>query len=86
MLFPKPAGAFFGALFAYVTAYYLGRRKSLWVFAGIFELGAGIMLAAKNGNLGPIYAGRVLAGFGVGGKFLLPASSCPPWLTSQVRP
>lgn len=26
------------------------------------------MLAAKNGNLGPIYGGRVLAGLGVGGE------------------
>jgi len=26
------------------------------------------MLAAKNGNLGPIYGGRVLAGIGVGGE------------------
>ena len=82
------AGAFFGSLFAYISAYYLGRRKSLWVFATIFEIGmtstglarrisstnflsgAGIMLAAKNGNLGPIYGGRVLAGVGVGGELL----------------
>ena len=35
-----------------------------------YLLGAGIMLAAKNGNLGPIYGGRVLAGIGVGGELL----------------
>lgn len=33
------AGAFFGSFFAYISAYYLGRRKSLWVFAIIFEIG-----------------------------------------------
>jgi len=60
------AGAFFGSLLAYASAYFLGRRKSLWVFVIIFQICAGIMLAAKDGDLAPIYAGRVLAGVGVG--------------------
>ena len=30
------AGAFFGSIFAYCFAHFLGRRKSLWVFAAVF--------------------------------------------------
>lgn len=75
------AGAFFGSLFAYASAYYLGRKKSLWVFVSVFMVGAGIMLAAKDGNLGPIYAGRVLAGLGVGG-----ASMVVPIYISEIAP
>jgi MFS family permease len=65
------AGAFFGSLFAYASAFFLGRKKSLWVFSTVFMLGAGIMLAAKNGDLAPILAGRVLAGIGVGGASMI---------------
>ena len=65
------AGAFFGSLFAYASAFFLGRKKSLWVFATVFMLGAGIMLASKNGDLAPIIAGRVLAGIGVGGASMI---------------
>ena len=62
------AGAFFGSLFAYVTSYFLGRRKSLFVFSAIFILGSGMMLGAnRERGLGLIIGGRVLAGFGVGG-------------------
>jgi MFS family permease len=62
------AGAFFGAFFAYPFGRFLGRRRGIAVFATLFVLGAGIMLGA-NGHrgLGLIYAGRVLAGMGVGG-------------------
>lgn len=76
------AGAFFGSLFAYITSYFLGRRKSLFVFALIFNLGAGLMLGA-NGNrgLGLILAGRVLAGIGVGG-----ASNMVPIFISELSP
>jgi MFS family permease len=65
------AGAFFGSLFAYASAFFLGRKKSLWVFSTVFIIGAGIMLAAKNGDLAPILAGRVLAGIGVGGASMI---------------
>lgn len=68
------AGAFFGSLFAYVSAYYLGRKRSLWVFVSVFMVGAGIMLVAKNGDLTPLYAGRVLAGIGVGGSSMIVSS------------
>ncbi|KAI1424936.1 general substrate transporter [Xylaria sp. FL1777] len=61
------AGAFFGSFFAYVSTYFVGRRKSLFVFTIIFILGAGLMLGANaERGLGLIYGGRVLAGVGVG--------------------
>lgn len=76
------AGAFFGSLFAYGTSHFLGRRKSLFIFAGIFLVGAGIMLAASaERGLGTILAGRVLAGIGVGG-----ASNMVPIYISELAP
>jgi hypothetical protein len=64
------AGAFFGAIFAYLAAFFLGRTSGLAVFSAIFTLGAGLMLGANGERgLGLIYAGRVLAG-----KFCLLAS------------
>ncbi|OCK73658.1 general substrate transporter [Lepidopterella palustris CBS 459.81] len=76
------AGAFFGSIFAYGTSYFLGRRKSLWVFVSIFIVGAAIMLGA-NGHrgLGLIIGGRVLAGVGVGG-----ASNMVPIYISELAP
>lgn len=66
------AGAFFGALFAYISAHFLGRKKSLWVFVLVFILGAGMMLGANGDRgLGLIYGGRVLAGIGVGGASMI---------------
>ncbi|KAH6615428.1 general substrate transporter [Chaetomium sp. MPI-SDFR-AT-0129] len=76
------AGAFFGSLFAYVTSHFLGRRTSLAVFACVFLVGAGVMLAASaERGLGPILAGRVLAGVGVGG-----ASNMVPIYISELAP
>lgn len=76
------AGAFFGALSAYCSAHFLGRKKSLWVYTLIFILGAGMMLGA-NGHrgLGLIYGGRVLAGFGVGGTSMI-----VPIYISEIAP
>lgn len=76
------AGAFFGSIFAYASAYYLGRRKSLWVFTTVFILGAGLMLGANGQRgLGLIMGGRVLAGMGVGG-----ASMVVPIYISEIAP
>lgn len=76
------AGAFFGALGAYALGHYLGRKKGLQVFSGIFILGAGLMLGANGSRgLGLIYGGRVLAGIGVGG-----ASNLTPIYISELAP
>lgn len=65
-------GAFFGALFAYGSAHFLGRRRSLLVFVAVFIVGAGMMLGANGDRgLGLILGGRVLAGLGVGGCSML---------------
>lgn len=66
------AGAFFGSLFAYVSAYYLGRKKSLMLWSLVFIVGAALTLGANGDRgLGFIYAGRVLAGIGVGGTSMV---------------
>ena len=61
------AGAFFGSPMAYATSHYLGRVKSLWISASVFIVGAAITFASITGSLGPLYAGRVICGLGVGG-------------------
>ncbi|PSR97206.1 general substrate transporter [Coniella lustricola] len=76
------AGAFFGALGAYISSYFLGRRKSLFAFSLIFILGAGLMLGANGSRgLGLLYGGRVLAGIGVGGS-----SNMVPIYISELAP
>ncbi|KAF2799960.1 general substrate transporter [Melanomma pulvis-pyrius CBS 109.77] len=76
------AGAFFGSFFAYASSYFLGRRKSLFIFASVFILGAGLMLGANGQRgLGLIIGGRVLAGIGVGG-----ASNMVPIYISELAP
>ncbi|POR36288.1 Quinate permease [Tolypocladium paradoxum] len=76
------AGAFFGSLAAYVSSYYLGRRKSLLMFAVVFMIGAGMMLGADGQRgTGLIIGGRVLAGFGVGG-----CSNMTPIYISELAP
>ncbi|RMY73068.1 hypothetical protein D0863_04098 [Hortaea werneckii] len=76
------AGAFFGALFAYASAYWLGRKFSLILWSLLFILGAGMMLGA-NGDRGLdlIYAGRVIAGIGVGAT-----SNVVPIYISELSP
>jgi MFS family permease len=61
------AGAFFGSPMAYATCHYLGRVKSLWITASVFIVGAAITFGSITGSLGPLYAGRVICGLGVGG-------------------
>ncbi|GJN80055.1 hypothetical protein PLIIFM63780_003579 [Purpureocillium lilacinum] len=76
------AGAFFGSLAAYASSYFLGRRKSLLLFAAIFMVGAGMMLGATGERgTGLIIGGRVLAGFGVGG-----CSNMTPIYISELSP
>lgn len=76
------AGAFFGALFAYPIGFYLGRRWGLMITGIIFVLGSGLMLGANGDRgLGLMYAGRVLAGIGVGA-----GSNLTPIYISELSP
>lgn len=76
------AGAFFGSLFAYVSSYFIGRRKSLILFSLVFVIGAGIMLGANGDRgLGLIIGGRVLAGIGIGG-----CSNMTPIYIAELAP
>ncbi|BGP19526.1 hypothetical protein JCM10213v2_007621 [Rhodosporidiobolus nylandii] len=69
------------ALAAYPAGVILGRRWGLLISSIVFVVGAAIMLAAKDGNLGPIYGGRVIAGFGIGA-----ASNLTPLYISEIAP
>lgn len=76
------AGAFFGALFAYVAAFFLGRTTGIAAFSAVFVLGAALMLGANGDRgLGLIYAGRIFAGLGVGGL-----SNLSPIYISEISP
>jgi sugar porter (SP) family MFS transporter len=76
------AGAFFGALGAYISSYYVGRRMTLLMWTVIFMVGAGMMLGANGERgLGLIIGGRVLAGLGVGA-----ASNMVPIYISELSP
>ncbi|GAA6060321.1 hypothetical protein JCM10212_000418 [Sporobolomyces blumeae] len=75
------AGAFFGAIAGYPAGVFIGRKWGLFISAVIFCVGAGVMLAARDGNLAPIYAGRVVAGFGIGA-----ASNLTPLYISEIAP
>nr|OQO28253.1 hypothetical protein B0A51_04343 [Rachicladosporium sp. CCFEE 5018] len=57
-------GAFFGAAFAGPCGDFLGRRLTIVIGAVIFLLGGGLQTGAQS--LEYLYAGRVLAGLGVG--------------------
>ncbi|GAA6013345.1 hypothetical protein JCM10207_000862 [Rhodosporidiobolus poonsookiae] len=76
------AGAFFGSLAGYPAGVLLGRRWGLLLSAIIFTVGAAIMCAATPSiGLGPIYGGRVIAGFGIGA-----ASNLTPLYISEIAP
>ncbi|TGO90766.1 hypothetical protein BPOR_0051g00010 [Botrytis porri] len=76
------AGAFFGSLFAYIAAYFLGRVRGMAVFSAVFTVGAAMMLGANGDRgLGLTYGGRVLAGLDVGG-----CSSLAPIYISEISP
>jgi MFS family permease len=59
------AGAFFGTFLPPVLSRYVGRRYLLAI-AGFFFLIGGALQTAASGTLALIYAGRVVAGLGVG--------------------
>ena len=60
------AGCFFGAIAASFVNEKIGRRYTLMAFCGVFLVGAAIQTGAHH-EIGLIYAGRVIAGLGIGG-------------------
>jgi len=83
------AGAFFGAIFAYVSAFSIGRKWSLVFWSCIFTIGAALTLGATGERgLGFIYAGRVLGGVGVGAcSMIVPiyiAELAPPAIRGRL--
>lgn len=81
------AGAFFGAIFAAIINDRLGRRYSLMIFCLVFLVGAALQTGAHH-EIGLIYAGRVIAGLGVGGcSSITPvfvSENCPPQTRGRV--
>lgn len=57
-------GAFFGAMFAGPAGDYLGRKKTILLGSLVFILGGALQTAAQS--LDYLYAGRLIAGVGVG--------------------
>jgi hypothetical protein len=63
------AGCFFGALLTFPIAEKIGRKRTVMIAGFVFLLGA-VLQTAAQGNLNLIYAGRAIAGLGIGGSFL----------------
>jgi MFS family permease len=59
------AGCFFGAITAAFLNEKFGRRYSLMGFSIVFLIGAAVQASAQH-DLSYIYAGRVVAGLGIG--------------------
>jgi len=74
------AGCFFGAIGATFSNEAIGRRYTLMIFATVFLIGAAIQTGATHA-IGQIYAGRVIAGLGIGGM-----SSVTPVYVSENAP
>lgn len=81
------AGCFFGAIAAAFLNDRFGRRYSLMFFSVIFLIGAAIQTAATHA-IGQIYAGRVIAGLGIGGMSSITpvfvAENCPPAVRGRI--
>ncbi|THH29457.1 hypothetical protein EUX98_g4743 [Antrodiella citrinella] len=76
------AGAFFGALGSAPMSSWVGRRWTLFVFSLFFAIGA-VLQTVSGGSrgIGYIYAGRVLAGVGIGA-----ISAVSPAYVSECSP
>lgn len=75
------AGCFFGSIFAAFINDRIGRRYSLMIFCFIFMIGAAVQVGAHH-KIGQIYAGRVVAGLGIGGM----SSICPVFVSENCPP
>lgn len=81
------AGCFFGALFTFPIAEKWGRKKTIMGASLVFLLGGALMTAAQ-GSLAYIYAGRAIAGLGIGASSLtVPvyiAETAPPSIRGRL--
>ena len=81
------AGCFFGSIAAAFLNDRFGRRFTLMGFSLVFLVGAAIQTAATH-SIGQIYAGRVIAGLGVGGMSsvtpIFVAENCPPEVRGRI--
>ncbi|THG95570.1 hypothetical protein EW026_g6108 [Hermanssonia centrifuga] len=76
------AGAFFGAIGSAPISGWIGRRFTLLIFSIVFAVGAALQtVAGGSRGLGYIYAGRVIAGVGVGA-----ISAVAPAFVSECSP
>jgi len=75
------AGCFFGALCTFPFAEKFGRRLTIIISALVFLLG-GTLMTAANGNLDMIYAGRLVAGLGIGASSL----TVPVYISETAPP
>ncbi|KAF7954508.1 hypothetical protein EAE96_005629 [Botrytis aclada] len=75
------AGAFFGAIVPALLTRYIGRKPTMTIAAAFFMLGGILQTAAQPPSLSMIYAGRVIAGFGVG-----MVSNLTPVLVAETAP
>ncbi|KAL7410405.1 putative high-affinity glucose transporter of the major facilitator superfamily [Mrakia frigida] len=72
-------GAFFGALTAAPITQRIGRKYALFVGSFIFLVGSIAQTCAKN-RIAAMYAGRVIAGFGVG----IMSTVCPTYVSEMA--
>ncbi|KAK6516514.1 hypothetical protein TWF506_006421 [Arthrobotrys conoides] len=81
------AGTFFGALLTFAIGEKIGRRKAIMLAVAIFLVG-GTLMTCSNGHLPLIYAGRAVAGFGIGSVSLLVpvyiAETSPPSIRGRL--
>ncbi|KAJ5480300.1 hypothetical protein N7530_005809 [Penicillium desertorum] len=81
------AGCFFGSLLTFPLAERFGRKMAIVLAISIFCVGGSLMTAA-SGHLGMIYAGRAIAGFGIGSVSLqVPvyiAETSPPSIRGRL--
>ncbi|KAJ5097026.1 hypothetical protein N7456_007747 [Penicillium angulare] len=81
------AGCFFGSIFAAFINDRIGRRYSLMLFSVIFLVGAAMQVGALH-EIGLIYAGRVVAGLGIGGMSSITpvfvSENCPPEYRGRI--
>ncbi len=76
------AGAFLGSFLGHPLGHFMGRKRSLFIAATVFTIGAVIMcIATPKTHLTPIYVGRAIAGLAIG-----IASNITPMYISEIAP